>query len=434
MTPSGVQSRPVSSIFSSVTGSVVDLEAATLDLAPRLAVRRDQAGAHEGHQHPEPALELGARDLDRRQRFRQTAFLERPPRGLGGLGGGGTAVQERGRLGRQHLLGFVELVTLERAQPADLLERQLGEQLHEAHDVAVLAVAPELPVVVGTHHLGIEPDRAAFGLAHLHPRRRGQERRGQCEQLGFEHTASELDAVDDIAPLIRAAHLQDAAVTLVQLHEIVGLQDHVVEFEERQRLLALQPQLDRVEGQHPVDREMTPDVAQERNVAQLVQPIRIVGRDGAGVEIEEPREHGANLGDVGVDLLVREQRAGGVLAGGIADLAGAAAHQHDRAVAGLLQPAQHHDRQEVADMQARCGGVEADIGGDRALCGARIEPGRVRELMNEAPARQHVEKFGFVGAHGLSSRLIASLGPVVYQVGAGIQRMAVCPCSHPSVS
>ena len=41
------------------------------------------------------------------------------------------------------------------------------------------------------------------------------------------------DAVDDVAPLIRAAHLQPAAVALVQLDEIVGLQNHVVEFEER---------------------------------------------------------------------------------------------------------------------------------------------------------------------------------------------------------
>jgi hypothetical protein len=46
------------------------------------------------------------------------------------------------------------------------------------------------------------------------------------------HAAAEVDAVDDVAPLIGAAHLQHAAVTLVQLDEIIGLQDHVVEFEE----------------------------------------------------------------------------------------------------------------------------------------------------------------------------------------------------------
>ena len=44
----------------------------------------------------------------------------------------------------------------------------------------------------------------------------------------------------------------------------------------------------------------------------------------------------------------------------------AAAHQRDRLVAGLLQPVQHHDLYERADMQRRRGAVEADIGGDLA--------------------------------------------------------------------
>ena len=51
---------------------------------------------------------------------------------------------------------------------------------------------------------------------------------------------------------------------------------------------------------------------------------------------------------------------------GIADLGRAAAHQHDRPVSRLLQPAQHHDLDEVADVEARRGRVEADVGGDRS--------------------------------------------------------------------
>ena len=49
----------------------------------------------------------------------------------------------------------------------DLSERQLREQLEQAPDIAVLAIAPELPVIVRTHHRRAEPDGAAFGLAHL---------------------------------------------------------------------------------------------------------------------------------------------------------------------------------------------------------------------------------------------------------------------------
>ena len=79
-------------------------------------------------------------------------------------------------------------------------------------------------------------------LAHLGARRRGQQRRGQRVKLRRAHAVAEVDAVDDVAPLVGAAHLQAAAVALGELDEVVGLQDHVVEFEEGQRLLAVEPQ------------------------------------------------------------------------------------------------------------------------------------------------------------------------------------------------
>jgi hypothetical protein len=82
------------------------------------------------------------------------------------------------------------------------------------------------------------------------------------------HAAAEIDAVDDVAPLVGAAHLQGAAVAPVQLDEVVGLQDHVVELDERQFLLALEPQLHRIHRQHAVDREVPADVAQELDVVE----------------------------------------------------------------------------------------------------------------------------------------------------------------------
>jgi hypothetical protein len=100
---------------------------------------------------------------------------------------------------------------------------------------------------------------------------------GQREQLHVRHAAAEIDAVDDVAPLIGAAHLQHAAGALVELDEVVGLQDHVVEFEERQLLLAVEPHLHRVEAQHAVDREMPADVAQEVDVVERIEPVGVVG-------------------------------------------------------------------------------------------------------------------------------------------------------------
>ena len=56
----------------------------------------------------------------------------------------------------------------------------------------------------------------------------------------LEDAPAEICAHHDVAPLVGAAHLDDAVVALVQFHEIVGLQDHVVEFEEREWLVALE--------------------------------------------------------------------------------------------------------------------------------------------------------------------------------------------------
>ena len=70
----------------------------------------------------------------------------------------------------------------------------------------------------------------------------GVVRPNTCLRVGAPR---QLHAGDDVAPLVGAAHLQRHAVAAVQLAEVVALQDHVVEFEEGQRLLALQPQLAR---------------------------------------------------------------------------------------------------------------------------------------------------------------------------------------------
>ena len=208
------------------------------------------------------------RYVDARQARAEPAFLEGRARRGGGLISRGAAVDQRGRLGREHLLGLVDLGAFQRCEALDLSERQDREQLEEAADIGVLGVAPILPVFVGAHLVGIEPDRAGRGLAHLGAGGGGDQRRGQREQLRIAHAAAEIDAVDDIAPLVGAAHLQHAAVALVQLDEIVGLQDHVVEFEERQFLFALEPHLHRVEGEHAVDREVAADVAQEVDVVE----------------------------------------------------------------------------------------------------------------------------------------------------------------------
>ena len=80
------------------------------------------------------------------------------------------------------------------------------------------------------------------------PEAGGDQRRGQAEQLAAVDPPRQLDAGDDVPPLVGAAHLQHAAVAAGEFQKVVGLQHHVVEFEKRQRLLAIQAQPDRLEA------------------------------------------------------------------------------------------------------------------------------------------------------------------------------------------
>ena len=138
-----------------------------------------------------------------------------------------------------------------------------------------------------------------------------------------------------------------------QLAEIVGLEDHVVEFEEGQRLLALEPQLDAIERQHPVDGEMRADIAQEVDVAELVSQSALstmIASVGPSPKVSN-RSNTVRIEAMLAWIVSGEQLAALVLARGIADLGRAAAHQHDRLVPRLLQPPQQHDLHQAADME-----------------------------------------------------------------------------------
>ena len=235
-------------------------------------------------------------------------------------------------------------------------------------------------------------------LAHLLARRRRQQRRGERVELRRAHAAAEVDAGDDIAPLIGAAHLCDAAVALVQLHEIVCLQAHVVELDEGQFLIAFEAQLHRIHRHHAIDGKMPADIAQEVDVVELGQPFCVVGHDGvrlAVAELQEFREDALDAVLVLLDRLDRQDLARLVLAGGIADARGAAAHQRHGLAAGLLQPGQHHDRQQRADVQRGRRAIEADIGDQLAGLGLRVEPLEVRALVQIAALDESGEEIGF---------------------------------------
>ena len=140
--------------------------------------------------------------------------------------------------------------------------------------------------------------------------------------------------------------MQRAIIASVQFEEIIGLQNHVVEFQKAQRLLALEAQFHAVETHHAIDRKMAAIVAQKLDVIELGKPVVIIdhnGIRGAIAESEEALESGADSLLILVDFFLRQQLPAFVFARGVADFRGAAANDHDGSVACLLQAAQHED-------------------------------------------------------------------------------------------
>src|SRR5579859_5964977 len=191
-------------------------------------------------------------------------------------------------------------------------------------------------------------------------------------------------------------------MALEQLEKVVALHDHVVEFEEGERLLAFQAHSHAVHGQHAIDGEVAADIAQEFDVFERTQPVVVVDHDGAGgagIEAQKTRENLANTRDIGIDLLLAEQLPSLIAAGRVPDLGGAPAHQHDGAVPGLLQTAQQHDLHQAADVQTVGGGSEADVRGNHPGLRAGIETLGVRDLVYVAALAQDAQKIRLEWPH-----------------------------------
>ena len=108
---------------------------------------------------------------------------------------------------------------------------------------------------------------------------------GDGVRLLAEAAADELDAGDDVAPLVARAGLHLDTVGLVQVPEVVGLQQHVAELGVRDAVLAVDAAAHGVLGDHLVDREVLADVAEELEHVIGVGPVGVVDQRG----LERPR-------------------------------------------------------------------------------------------------------------------------------------------------
>ena len=215
-------------------------------------------------------------------------------------------VQKAGHRIGQHDLRTVDLGPAQGAQTLAFVDRKFGEHLHELADICIGHVSPPLPELVGCHLVGVQPDRTVNGFAHLLAIRPGYQWRRKPESLGCHDTPDQVRSRNDVPPLVRSAHLQDGVVSTVKFQKIVSLQQHVVEFDETQRLLPVQARLHAFKRQQSVDREMRTDVAQKVYVSQLVEPFGIVdeGRVRRSVAIGDvARENRPDAFGIRVDLI-----------------------------------------------------------------------------------------------------------------------------------
>jgi hypothetical protein len=95
---------------------------------------------------------------------------------------------------------------------------------------------------------------------------------------------------DQVAPLVATADLQSAAVPPMQLEVVHRLQQLVTELGVADPA-ALEPGLDRLPVQHPVDREVLADIPQELEHRHRPGPVQVADDQRAGlprVEVQEP--------------------------------------------------------------------------------------------------------------------------------------------------
>ena len=178
----------------------------------------------------------------------------------------------------------------------------------------------------------------------------------------------QLEARGDVAPLVGAAHLHLDAVLPVQGREVERLERHVAELGEREP--ALEPRLDGVLGQHVRHREVLADVAQVVDQRDRARASRSCWPSRPGRGPGEKSRNRSSCAWIAATLCSRVGTSSRFALGGaprrVADHPRAAADQRDRPAAVLLEPEQAEDRDQVADVERVRGGVEPDVGGDRA--------------------------------------------------------------------
>src|SRR5262249_38491374 len=133
----------------------------------------------------------------------------------------------------QHLLGLAQFGALQSTQTRDLLQRQERVVLEKALHIPIIDVDPELVKLIRGSQLSVQPDGASCSFAHFLPTRRSEKRKGHGKGFAIGYPADEVNTSDQIAPLIVPPYLEHTVIALEEHQKVIGLQQLIVELEER---------------------------------------------------------------------------------------------------------------------------------------------------------------------------------------------------------
>src|SRR5690348_2526377 len=232
--------------------------------------------------------------------------------------------------------------------------------------------------------------------------------------------ANEIDARQEIPPLVVAARLHRTVEMVEEMQEVDRLEDHVAELGVRDALgTVFQPRAHGLLGDHHIDGEVLADVAQVLDQRHLAEPVGVVHHHRAVLALEREKrfELAANQLGVRVYLLSAEQHALLRFEAGVADHPGPAANQQQWAMPGALKVGQHHDRHEIADLQAWPRWIPPAIDREHARC-RRLWQTALSHLADQAALLKHGDHilWGCLRLDHCSANLFLT-SSVIYRTG-----------------
>ena len=247
----------------------------------------------------------------------------------------------------------------------DFFVGEEGEVLQVFHHIPVILVEPELVEFVGRGLLRIQPYGAAGGFAEF--RAVCLQHEGNGKAVGIMDVfglPEQFYAVGDVAPLVSTADLELYVVFVIEHLEVDGLEDLVGEFGEGDP--RFQTGCHHFLSQHGIDIEELAVVPEKFEEGNLGQPVVVI-HHGEAIFAEEFLHLGGEAFCIVLDGFLGLENPFGLPAGGVSDGAGAAADNDDRMVAGQLEPLQDHKGNEMTDVHAVTGGIDATVEGNGFL-------------------------------------------------------------------